>query len=146
MQRCIAVIDDDTDTLEMITAMLEMEGYTVYPYLDHWQGRELAFRSIRKRRPDLLVLDLMMGGHSYGWTLLWAIRADAATAEIPVILYSANTRFLQQWKADLEQKGCAVLAKPFRTKELFDKITAAFGTGTSQSDQGEGPNTLQHPD
>jgi threonine synthase len=103
----VAVIDDHADARQLIRRILQAQGdYTVLEAEDGPRGIELS----RHERPNLVILDLMMPGMD-GFQVLDALKADPATADIPVIVATAKeltadekTRLSTQIKA-LMQKG-----------------------------------------
>ena len=52
----ILVVDDDKKTVELVKLYLEKDGYRVLAAYEGWQALELA----RQKRPDLMILDLML--------------------------------------------------------------------------------------
>lgn len=77
----ILVIDDDPGVQELMTRFLNREGFRVASALDGQEGLRLA----RELRPAAITLDVMMPGMD-GWAVLSALKADAATADLPVIM------------------------------------------------------------
>ncbi len=110
MNETIAVVDDDSCIGDMLEKGLKREGYEV---LRAYSGTE-ALLLLREKRPDLVLLDLMLPGMS-GEEVLPALKG------IPVIVLSA--------KADVEDKvgvllsGAAdYLTKPFEMRELLARV------------------------
>lgn len=83
-KKYVLLVDDDPDMVETLCLMLESEGYEVGKAYDGVEGEE----SIRQRRPDVLVLDVMMPRKN-GYTLCAELKKDSATRDIPVILLTA---------------------------------------------------------
>src|SRR5215468_10333214 len=85
--RCsdILIVDDTWDCLLILRLMLERHGFNVRLA----QSGVEALASIEERIPDVLMLDVMMPGMS-GLEVLERLRANNATARIPVILVSAR--------------------------------------------------------
>jgi signal transduction histidine kinase/CheY-like chemotaxis protein/ligand-binding sensor domain-containing protein len=77
----ILVIDDDPAVQELMRRFLNREGFRVARALDGQEGLRLA----RELRPAAITLDVMMPGMD-GWAVLSALKADAATADMPVIM------------------------------------------------------------
>ena len=80
----VAVVDDNPSALDLVARRLERDGHEVLT----GQCGEDALGLARGRRPDLMLLDLMMPGMS-GLEVLRRLRADPATARLPVIVISA---------------------------------------------------------
>ncbi|MGD8977222.1 MAG: response regulator, partial [Gammaproteobacteria bacterium] len=79
----VLVIDDDPNIRELLARSLSRDGYTVLLAEDGDHGLTLA----RTEEPVAITLDVMMPGMD-GWSVLRALKADAATASIPVIMIS----------------------------------------------------------
>jgi len=77
----IFIVEDDGFLLSMYSTKLELEGYKVFSA----QDGEKAVRMIKKTRPDLILLDLILPAKD-GFEVLREIKADSATAGIPVIV------------------------------------------------------------
>jgi DNA-binding response OmpR family regulator len=84
MGKYVLIVDDDPDMVETVGMMLESKGYEVGKAYDGVEGEE----SIRKRRPDVLVLDVMMPRKN-GYVLCAQLKKDKATRSIPIILLTA---------------------------------------------------------
>jgi DNA-binding response OmpR family regulator len=112
----LLVADDDEDILTLVQLRLSRSGYEVVVARD---GEE-ALRLTREKHPDLAVLDWMMPKAS-GVEVLRALRADAQTSDIPVILLTARAS-----EADIEEGLAAgaddYIAKPFSPQELAARI------------------------
>jgi len=83
-RRYVLIVDDDPDLVETVAMMLESKGYEVGKAYDGVEGEE----SIKKRRPDLLVLDVMMPRKD-GYKLCAELKGNKATKDIPIILLTA---------------------------------------------------------
>jgi CheY-like chemotaxis protein len=111
----IAVVEDDPAFLSMVHELLSDEGYLTVLCADS----EDAYPLIRRRRPDLVLLDLRMEDPEAGWRILLLLRQDQGTAHIPVIMFSAARHFLQLRARVLRHKCCATLEKPFSADDLL---------------------------
>ncbi|MEW6669539.1 MAG: response regulator [Thermodesulfobacteriota bacterium] len=80
----ILVVDDDPDLVETVAMMLESKGCEVGKAYDGLEGEE----SIKQRRPDLVILDVMMPRKD-GYVLCAELKADPKTRDIPVVLLTA---------------------------------------------------------
>ncbi len=79
----ILIIEDETQSAELLRRSLEKAGYRTLTALDGAQGLELA----RHHQPAAITCDVMMP-HMDGWTVLHTLKADAQTSDIPVIMVS----------------------------------------------------------
>ena len=115
----IAVIDDDAAFLELMQDLLGAgEGYEVVTS-SQWVDSS-AF--VKASRPDLVILDLMMGRDQTGWAVLELLREDPSTCEIPIIICSAAAPALDQHADRLAHGPVAALAKPFDVDQLLGAI------------------------
>ncbi len=81
-----------------------------------------ALAQLRQHRPDLILLDVHLGGDLNGWELLAALRQRPETAPIPVIMISADASALLMNVAQVPAPGVAVLEKPFRWAALEARL------------------------
>ncbi|MEN8143641.1 MAG: response regulator transcription factor [Gemmatimonadota bacterium] len=114
----ILVVDDEPDILSLIVYQLSREGYGVSTASS---GRS-ALDSTRSDPPDLVVLDVMLPGID-GFETLRALRAEDATAEIPVILLTALGDEQQRVRG-FELGADDYVTKPFSAKELVLRVGA----------------------
>lgn len=114
MRRILAV-DDDHDILEVLQFILEDSGYEVDTLTD---GHYLM-ETIRDKHPDLILLDIMLGNLD-GRELCKAVKKEAATHDIPVIMISASHTV----GSTLNQENGPndFVAKPFDINVLLNSI------------------------
>ncbi len=113
----IAIIDDDTVFIELMRDLLaDGEGYEVLSAPNWLHGVEF----VKDARPDLVILDLMLGRAQTGWGILELLREDPLLASIPVILCSAAAPALRQ--SDAAASNVATVAKPFDVDPLLQVI------------------------
>ena len=108
----ILVVDDDPDILEALSEILEAEGYEV----DRARHGQEALARIDQRRPDLILLDLMMPVMD-GWEFLRLQQRDPKIARVPVIILSA----LDQARIG-DVGAAAALKKPLDFDRLLDLV------------------------
>lgn len=116
MSKAILVADDDPDILNIVAVSLETSGYRVFRAAN---GRE-AVDVARSNLPDLILMDMMMPVMS-GYEAVDALKADAATATIPIVGLSAKAM-----ATDIElASGIGVdgyITKPFRIAQVLAVI------------------------
>lgn len=127
MGKHILVIDDREELLTLLRMLLEDANYRVSVSLDGAEVPEMA----RSNPPDLIVLDLRLGGVS-GLDVLAGMRANKATVEIPVIVATAAVT-----EADVVENliatdpgryaNVSVLKKPFDGDALLERIREMIG-------------------
>ena len=82
-----------------------------------------ALDLVRTTLPDLVILDVRLPDVS-GWDILQALKLDARTASIPVLVCSAAVQELRELAPQLAHMGVDVLIKPFAIDTLLDKVRA----------------------
>jgi DNA-binding response OmpR family regulator len=115
----VLVVDDDRDIAQVIKVTLESKAFEVDVAYD---GKQ-ALASANKRKPDAIVLDLMMPKMS-GIQVLNALKADSTTRDIPVLMLTAATKYSEKpdtyWK---EKVGVDdYVSKPFEPMELLSRV------------------------
>ena len=80
------VIDDDPLAIELVEAVLQPEGYTILKATSGEDGVALAQQEL----PSLIILDLLMPGVD-GFAVVERLRADSATAAIPIIILTSKS-------------------------------------------------------
>ena len=120
----ISVINDNAAFLELMSAILDEDaGYDVTVF----SGETTSMAEIVAADPDLLIVDLLLGGAS-GWEIVALARADPRLSEVPVIICSADVIALRDRAAELESIGNVhVLAKPFGIDEVTSLAERLIG-------------------
>lgn len=111
----LLLVEDDEQIAEPLRFGLEIEGFQVSHALTGTQGLEIA----RSRRPDLILLDVMMPDMD-GFSLVRTLRAESA---VPVIMLTARGQELDRVMG-LELGADDYLVKPFSFRELVARIRA----------------------
>lgn len=115
---CIYVVDDEKDLTWALEKSLSHEGYQVVAIND---GLE-ALRLMRRRRPDLVILDVVMPQMD-GVEVCRRLRADPILSAIPILFLTVQETVEQ--KIEGFEAGCDdYLAKPFDLTELKLRIKA----------------------
>jgi DNA-binding response OmpR family regulator len=113
----VLIADDDADILELLHTVLERAGYGPIPASD---GEE-ALRLAREHLPRACILDVVMPGLG-GLDVLRALRSQAATSQIPVLMLSASVQN-PDVEAVLKAGANDYLTKPFSYAELITRLT-----------------------
>jgi DNA-binding response OmpR family regulator len=114
----ILVVEDDPDIAELIRHYLEKSGHAVQVL----GSGAAVLPKVRSERPDLIVLDLMLPGLD-GLMVCQALRSDALTAAIPIIMVTARGEEADR-VAGLELGADDYVTKPFSAKELAARVSA----------------------
>lgn len=116
----ILVVEDDPDIVELLEYSLEREGYKVLAASDGEKGLSEA----RKRKPALVLLDLMLPGLD-GLSICRALKEDGATKDIPVMMLTAKGEE-SDVVVGLEFGADDYVRKPFSPRELIARIRAVL--------------------
>jgi two-component system phosphate regulon response regulator PhoB len=116
----ILVVEDERDIAALVAYHLTKEGYRVRTA---GSGME-ALEAVGSERPDLVVLDLMLPGHS-GYDVLSDLRRRSETAEVPVVVLTAR-RDEEDRIRGLELGADDYVTKPFSPRELVLRISAVL--------------------
>ena len=117
MNRKILVVDDDRKTVNLIKLYLEKDGYRVLTAHDGRQALELT----RQRRPDLIVLDLMLPQMD-GLDVCRILRAES---KVPIIMLTARTTE-EDKLLGLDLGADDYVSKPFSPRELLARVRAVL--------------------
>jgi len=120
MPPLIVALDDEADILELLRINLKRAGFRFEGY----QDAEGLFRFLRKEKPDLVLLDLMLPGMD-GLDVCRELRRDEKTAGIPVIMLTAKDQETDKI-VGLELGADDYVTKPFSVKELIARIHAVL--------------------
>jgi two-component system response regulator MprA len=108
----ILVIEDDAGIRETLSEFLRSEGFRVDLACDGAEGLE----RLAARRPDLVLVDLLMPGMC-GRQFLARLRADPSTRSLPALLMTGSRS-----AGAAAEAADAVLVKPFELDELLSAI------------------------
>jgi len=123
----IMVVDDDQEMLMMVSRILELKGYDVATAAD---GKS-ALALIEERRPDLVLLDIMMPEPD-GFQVLRLIRQRS---NVPVIMLTARQEVTVLDDA-ITLGADDYVRKPFSTRELVARIKAKLRRTGSEKGSG----------
>jgi DNA-binding response OmpR family regulator len=120
----ISVVNDNPDFLDLMSAILnEDAGYDVTLF----DGEETSIDELAASDPDLLIVDLVLGGAS-GWEIVALSRADVRLAGRPILVCSADVTSLREKTDELERIGDVhVLEKPFSVDEITAVVARLVG-------------------
>lgn len=130
MSKRVLCVDDDPDIRLFVVTVLEENGYTPLTATNGEEGLEI----IKKERPDLVTLDVLMPRQS-GIKMYRELKTDDSLKNIPVILLSGIARrtFLRSQEA-LTEFGSenvpepeAYMEKPVEPEELAEMIKKVIG-------------------
>lgn len=118
MTMTILIVDDEEPIQELLRFNLENEGYSVLTAFDG----PVALKMIEEKRPDLVVLDVMLPGMD-GLEVCSQLRQNPKFRDLPVIMLTAKGEEIDK-VLGLELGADDYLTKPFSPRELLARIRA----------------------
>lgn len=128
MPEKILIVDDDVDSLKLIGLMLSRNGYDVSAA--HSGGQALA--KAEAETPNLIILDVMMPDMN-GLEVCRRLRANPATNEIPIIMFTAKTLIDDKVKG-FEAGADDYLTKPTHPQELASRVKAILARSAAKQE------------
>lgn len=116
----ILIVDDDKDITEVVKGALEIEGFSTDIAYD---GKQ-ALEKVAKKKPDLIILDIIMPVVD-GWEVLLKLKGDPETESIPVILVTAKTEEISRITG-FKQGADDYVTKPFSATVLSQRVSAVL--------------------
>lgn len=121
MGKKVLLIEDEPNIIEAVSFILSRDGWEVKT---HANGHD-AMDAVRRRAPDLIILDVMLPGKS-GFDILGEIRGDAEFAGVPVLMLTARGQTRDREMA--ERAGASrYMTKPFSNADVLDAVRALAG-------------------
>jgi DNA-binding response OmpR family regulator len=117
----ILYIEDEHTTIQLVCEVLRLSGYCVIGKTNGYDG----LATMRSRRPELLLLDLMMPGLS-GKQVYQEVKRDEALAQIPVIIISAEGPTGNRVIVDDLPPVDDYITKPFDIDRLVNSVRATI--------------------
>jgi DNA-binding response OmpR family regulator len=123
----VLIIEDQSELADLVAAVLNCAGYHPIVAADGEDGLRLA----RQHLPALILCDSSMPRRS-GAEVIAALRADARTATLPIVMMSGHS------EAELACCGAdALLTKPFQMKEMLDLARSFLRENPSRREEPE---------
>ncbi len=118
----VLIVDDDEKTVELLSSMIEPEGFEV---IKAYSGREGLQKLFSDQQPEILILDLMMPEIS-GFDVISSLRADVHTKDIPLIVCTSGEltgKNIEELNSELKGYLISIMKKgTFGRKDLINKI------------------------
>lgn len=112
----VLIAEDEPSILESLEFILKRAGFSCSTVTDG----EAALEAVRRLRPRVVVLDVMLPKRS-GFEVLKQIRADALTTEQPVLILTAKGQ--QQDRRIAEELGAnSFITKPYANAEVVEEV------------------------
>ena len=119
----ILIADDEQNIVISLEFLMKREGFEVLVATD---GQEAVDR-IRRDKPDLVLLDVMMPKKS-GFEVCQEVKADQSLASVKILMLTAKGRDTEVAKG-LALGADAYMTKPFSTKDLVEKVRSMLTGG-----------------
>ena len=120
--KLILCIEDEPEMIDLIRLILTRRGFEVIGA----NGGKEGLESIRKEKPDLVLLDLMMPDMD-GWEVYQQMKADQKSKDIPVIVVTAKAQSIDKVLGLHIAKVDDYIAKPFSPQELLASVDNVLG-------------------
>lgn len=117
----ILVVEDNMDTYELVSFILEKNGYETFLAMDGLDGVNAAI----KQAPDLIIMDLAMPEMD-GWTAIGIIRKDERTRSIPMLALTARVQPADRRRA-MEAGVDEYITKPMDLNDLVKSVDKLLG-------------------
>ena len=114
----ILVIDDEPTIRALLVEVLTEEGYRVSSHSTYFDDLDLLV----DLGPDLVILDIVLGGKQAGIDFLEALKADPRTARIPIAVCTGANHLNDRINARLTEWDCLLICKPFDLDDLLAEI------------------------
>ena len=125
MKPRILVVNDTQEILELFRMLLEEEeGYDVV--LSGFPIQQV--KEIEHIKPDLIILDLVLGDEKTGMQMLQMLKMQRSTAAIPVLVCTAALQIVREQEGYLVSQGVHVVYKPFEIDDLMANVKQLLGS------------------
>lgn len=126
--RTILVVDDESESLLLLTNLLTGEGYNVRPA----DSGELALASVAVKPPELILLDIRMPGMG-GFEVCRRLKASASSRDIPILFVTASPE-VEERVEGLALGAVDFISKPFQPQELLARVRTHLELGRLRAD------------
>jgi CheY-like chemotaxis protein len=118
----VLVINDTEEIIELFREILEEMGHRVSATT--FAPEDLA--EVTKVNPDLVIMDLLIGGEKHGWQLSQKMRMSRETERIPIVVCTAAYEHLREQEGWLVANNIKILLKPFTIDDLERAVQRAL--------------------
>ena len=121
-KKTVVCIEDEPEMVDLIKLILGRRGFELTGAMGGREGLEV----IRRVKPDLVLLDLMMPDID-GWEVYQQMKADEELKHIPVIVVTAKAQSIDKVLGLHIAKVADYITKPFGPQELIQSIEKVLG-------------------
>ncbi len=118
----VVCVEDEPEIIDLIRLILGRKGFDLTGATGGQEGLEM----IRKVRPDLVLLDLMMPDMD-GWEVYQQMKADPDLKDTPVIVVTAKAQSIDKILGLHIAKVDDYVTKPFGPQELLQSVERVLG-------------------
>ncbi|MBI9047262.1 MAG: EAL domain-containing protein [Anaerolineaceae bacterium] len=136
-QENILIVDDNPANLNILSQILEQEGYTIRAV----RNGTMVMNSIKAEPPDLILLDIIMPEIN-GFEVCKQIKLDQNTADIPIIFISALDDLTNKVYA-FQVGGLDYITKPFQVEEVLARVRTHLSLKKLQNELKNWNETLE---
>lgn len=139
-RKTIVYVDDEQDLIDLVSTMSRYRGFHIVGA----NGGQAGLETIRRVKPDLVLLDLMMPDMG-GEQVYQHLQNDLELEHIPVVIVTADSTYRTRFAGEQILKANGFVTKPFNMRELFDTIERVLNsrlTMYSHTDQRFGQDLL----
>jgi DNA-binding response OmpR family regulator len=121
----LVCIEDEPEMIDLVRLILSRKGFNVIGANGGVEGLEV----VRRERPDLILLDLMMPDMD-GWEVYQQIKADEDLREIPVVVVTAKAQSIDKVLGLHIAKVDDYITKPFGPTDLLESVEKILSVKT----------------
>jgi two-component system, OmpR family, response regulator VicR len=118
----VVCIEDEPEMIDLVRLILGRKGFQVIGANGGIEGLD----TVRREKPDLVLLDLMMPDMD-GWEVYQQIKADPALRDIPVVVVTAKAQSIDKVLGLHIAKVDDYITKPFGPQELLESVAKILG-------------------
>ena len=118
----VLVVNDTEEILDLFREIIEGMGHRVTART--FAPDDLA--EIARIKPDLAVVDFVIGGETLGWQLIQKMKMSRETDRIPILICTGALKEVREQEGWLTSKGVKIVFKPFSIDDLEFAIGKAL--------------------
>ncbi len=122
-KKTVVCVEDEPEMIDLVKLILGRKGFDLVGAVGGREGLE----TVRKLKPDLVLLDLMMPDMD-GWEVYQQMKADDDLKNIPVIVVTAKAQSIDKVLGLHIAKVDDYVTKPFGPQELLQSVNKVLGT------------------
>ena len=124
-KKVVVCIEDEPEMIDLVKLILGRKGFDLVGAVGGREGLE----TVRRLKPDLVLLDLMMPDMD-GWEVYQKMKADDELKDIPVVVVTAKAQSIDKVLGLHIAKVDDYVTKPFGPQELLHSVRKVLGLPT----------------